>query len=67
MKCAFSAASSASASGRIVEKCIKNRKACLVMSVGGLLGREILLKKAAEKGVKIYKKIKIGEGVNAVK
>ena len=47
-------ASSAAASPGIVEECVKNRRACLVMSVGGLLGREALLEKAAGLGVKIY-------------
>ncbi|MFH1190169.1 MAG: aspartate dehydrogenase [Candidatus Omnitrophota bacterium] len=47
-------ASSASASGDIVEKCVKAKKGCLVMSVGGLLGREELLKAAAANGVRIY-------------
>ncbi len=47
-------ASSASVSGVIVEKCVKDGRDCLVMSVGGLLGREALLKKAGLKGVRIY-------------
>lgn len=47
-------ASSAITSSKIVEKCVKNNRDCLVMSVGGLLGRESLLKKALDKGVKVY-------------
>ena len=46
--------SSASASADIVERCIKNKTSCMVMSVGGLLGREALLEKAAKSGVNIY-------------
>jgi len=47
-------AASASVSGGIIEKVVKNKKSCLVMSVGGLLGKEGLLKRAAKAGVKIY-------------
>lgn len=47
-------ASSALVSSKIVEKCVRNKRDCLIMSVGGLLGRERLLEKADEKGVKIY-------------
>jgi len=46
--------SSAAASASIVDKCIKNKTACLVMSVGGLLAREELLRKAEKGGVRIY-------------
>ena len=45
---------SAKVSADIVGKCIKARKPCLVMSVGGLLGKEHLLKLAEDRGVKIY-------------
>lgn len=47
-------ASSALISAKIVERCVKNNRDCLVMSVGGLLGRESLLERALEKGVKVY-------------
>jgi aspartate dehydrogenase len=47
-------ASSALVSSEIVKRCVKNKRDCLIMSVGGLLGRERLLKKAGEKGVKVY-------------
>lgn len=47
-------AASASVSGAILEKCVKARKECLIMSVGGLLGKEALLKEAASNGVKVY-------------
>lgn len=47
-------ASSALVSGDIVERCVRSKKACLVMSVGGLLGREKLLSQACDKGINIY-------------
>jgi len=47
-------AASASISAGIVEKCIKRKKDCLVMSVGGLLGKESLLHQAATAGIKVY-------------
>ncbi len=47
-------AASANISAKVVEKCIKKKKRCLVMSVGGLLGREGLLKRAKDKGADIY-------------
>jgi len=47
-------AASASISGKVVEKCIKNKTDCLVMSVGGLLGEERLLRLAESRGVKVY-------------
>ena len=59
--------SSASVSGTIVAKCIKDNTNCLVMSVGGLLGREALLKKAAAKGVKIYIPSGAVSGIDALK
>lgn len=43
-------ASGSLASSGIIEKCVKNKKDCLIMSVGGLLGRERLLKRRS-KGV----------------
>ncbi|MCM8761256.1 MAG: aspartate dehydrogenase [Candidatus Omnitrophica bacterium] len=45
---------SAAVSAVILEKCINNGKDCLVMSVGGLIGKEELLKRAAAKGIKVY-------------
>jgi len=47
-------ASSASISAKVVEKCIEGKTNCLVMSVGGLLGEERLLKLAESRGVKVY-------------
>ncbi len=47
-------AAGASISGAILERCIKNRKACLVMSVGGLIGKEWLLESARSGGIKVY-------------
>jgi len=47
-------AASAKISGDILEKCVNKNKDILVMSVGGLLGKEKLLKYAEEKGVKVY-------------
>ena len=45
---------SAKISADIAEKCIAKGKDCLIMSVGGLLGKEGLLDSARSKGVKIY-------------
>jgi len=47
-------AASAKISGSILERCVKNRRDIMVMSVGGLLGREDLLKAAEKKGVKVH-------------
>lgn len=47
-------AASAKISGTVLEKCIEKGKDILIMSVGGLLGKEVLLKKAADKGIKVY-------------
>jgi len=54
-KCDFVVeAASAKISADILKRCIKNKKNCLVMSVGGLLGKEKLLESARSKGVKVY-------------
>ena len=47
-------AASAGMSAGVVEKCIKAKKSCMVMSVGGLIGREELLESAEDAGVNIY-------------
>ncbi|MFA5146304.1 MAG: aspartate dehydrogenase [Candidatus Omnitrophota bacterium] len=47
-------AASAKISGEILEKAVRSEKDLLVMSVGGLIGREPLLKEAAKKGVRLY-------------
>jgi len=47
-------AASAAMSGDVLKKCVRAKKDCMVMSVGGLLGREELLKTAGRRGVKIY-------------
>jgi len=45
---------SASISAGILKKCIAAKKDVLIMSVGGLLGNEGLLKEAEESGTKVY-------------
>lgn len=47
-------AASAAVSAGILEKCIRANKDCLLMSVGGLIGKENLLKSASEKGIRVY-------------
>lgn len=47
-------AASAAISAGVLEKCIKNKKDCLIMSVGGLLGKENLLESAIGSGIKVY-------------
>ena len=44
-------ASSASVSADVVKRCIEKTRDCLVMSVGGLLGKERLLDLARARGV----------------
>ncbi len=54
-KCDFLVeAASASISAAFVKKCVAVKKDCLVMSVGGLLGSEKLLKTAEARGVRVY-------------
>jgi len=45
---------SAAVSAVILTKAIKNKKDILIMSVGGLIGNENLLVKAAKAGIKVY-------------
>jgi aspartate dehydrogenase len=47
-------AASAKISGEVLKKCIKNKRDVFIMSVGGLLGKDALLKEAEAKRVKIY-------------
>lgn len=47
-------AASASVSAAILEECIENGRDCMLMSVGGLLGHEELLKKAQENDIRVY-------------
>jgi len=47
-------AASAKISAEVVEKCISKRRDCLIMSVGGLIGREELLESARKNGVRVY-------------
>ncbi|MBN1526037.1 MAG: aspartate dehydrogenase [Candidatus Omnitrophica bacterium] len=47
-------AASAKVSADVVEKALKKRKAVLVMSVGGLLGKEALLGSARKTGARVY-------------
>ncbi|MFH0764635.1 MAG: aspartate dehydrogenase [Candidatus Omnitrophota bacterium] len=54
-KCDFVVeAASAKISADILKRCVKGGKGCLVMSVGGLLGHEKLLRSARSKGVRVY-------------
>jgi len=50
-----------------LERCIKSNKDCLVMSVGGLLGNEGLLKKAAVAGIHVYIPSGAISGIDALK
>ena len=47
-------AASASSSADILKKAIKNKKDIMIMSIGGLIGNEDLLEKAAKAGIKVY-------------
>jgi len=47
-------AASAAISAGVVERCIKEKKDCMVMSVGGLLDKEKLLESARDKGISLY-------------
>lgn len=47
-------AASAKISADILAEAIKNKKDILIMSIGGLLGKEGLLKKADDAGIKVY-------------
>ena len=54
-KCNFVVeAASAKVSGDLLDKCIRAGRDCMVMSVGGLVGRENSLKRAIKKRVKVY-------------
>ncbi|MDO8525700.1 MAG: aspartate dehydrogenase [Candidatus Omnitrophota bacterium] len=47
-------AASAKVSGDILDKCVRSGKDCMIMSVGGIVGREKLLKSAEARRVKVY-------------
>lgn len=47
-------AASAGISPRIIRNCIDKKRDCLIMSVGGLLGNEGLLKEAETAGIKVF-------------
>ena len=47
-------AASSKISAEILKSCISGKKNVLIMSVGGLVGNEELLKEAAEAGIKVY-------------
>ena len=47
-------AASAGISATVLEKCIKAKRDCLIMSVGGLVAKASLLKQADEEGIKVY-------------
>jgi len=60
-------AASASVSADIVKKCISAKKDCLIMSVGGLLGNERLLKLAEARSARIYIPSGAVSGVDGLK
>ena len=47
-------AASARVSGEVLSKCVKSGRDCMIMSVGGLIGQENLLKQAGDEGVRVY-------------
>ncbi len=47
-------AASASISATVLEKCVKAKRDCLIMSVGGLLAKTDLLAQAQENGVRVH-------------
>lgn len=47
-------AASVKISGQVAEKCVKDKTDCMIMSVGGLIGKEKLLKLAEDRNVKIF-------------
>lgn len=47
-------AASAKISGDVLSECVKVSRDCMIMSVGGIIGQEKLLKDASRKGVKVY-------------
>lgn len=47
-------AASAKVSANILVEAIRNKKDILIMSIGGLLGKEELLKRADDTGIKVY-------------
>lgn len=54
-KCDFIVeAASANISAIVLKKCLAMRKDCMIMSVGGLIGHEELLRKAEKAGVRIF-------------
>lgn len=47
-------AASASISAKVLENCVRHKRDCLIMSVGGLVGKEKLLEDANRKSVRVY-------------
>jgi len=47
-------AASAKVSGEVLDRCVRAGRDCMIMSVGGLIGREKRLRAAAAKGVAVY-------------
>ena len=47
-------AASAAISGEVLARCVSSGRDCMIMSVGGLIGREELLSAANKKRVKVY-------------
>lgn len=60
-------AAGGSISAGILARCIAARKDCLIMSVGGLLGKEPLLRKAEGAGVRVYIPSGALAGIDALK
>lgn len=52
---------------KILELAVKKKKSIMIMSVGGLLGKEKLLKEAEKKGVKVYLPSGALAGIDALK
>ena len=52
--CLIVEAASAKISGDVLGRCVKASRDCMIMSVGGLIGHEKLLKKAGDEDVRVY-------------
>lgn len=60
-------AASANISAGILKRCIALKKSCLIMSVGGMLGHEKLLKDAEAGGIRVYIPSGAIGGIDALK
>jgi len=47
-------AASVKISGEVLNRCVKASRDCMIMSVGGLIGQEKLLKQADNEGIRVY-------------